>query len=77
MNNVILLPPGEKMTVDQALDYVNKERETLEDVLITGYTKQGELYLRSSEMSHEWSLWLTLEMVDYIRGVGRHPRDKK
>lgn len=60
------------MTVEQAIDYVRQEVHILEDVLVFGFTKDGELYLRSSHMKREWSLWLALEMVDYIRKVGRH-----
>jgi hypothetical protein len=60
------------MTVEQAIQHVQLEQDILEDVLIFGFTKDGELYLRSSHMKREWSLWLTLEMADYIRKVGRH-----
>lgn len=60
------------MTVEQALDYVQSEKDTLEDVIIIGYTKDRELYMRSSHVSREWALWLVLEMVDYIRKVGKH-----
>lgn len=69
---VALLPPRDDMTVEQAIQHVQLEQDILEDVLIFGFTKDGELYLRSSHMKREWSLWLTLEMADYIRKVGRH-----
>jgi len=73
--NIIKFPPHDKMTVEQAIDYVKGEADTLSDVIIIGYTKDNELYLRSSHISREWSLWLVLEMVDYIRKTGRHSND--
>jgi hypothetical protein len=74
MSNVTRLPPSDTMTVQQAIDYVKQEADTLEDVIIIGYTKDKEIYLRSSHVSREWSLWLVLEMVDYIRSTGRHAK---
>jgi hypothetical protein len=73
--HVVHLGPSEHYVVEQALaDATNfaKSGPGLEDVLIVGYDKDGQLFMRSSHMSREWALWLVSEMKDYIRQVGRY-----
>lgn len=72
MGEVIRFPPGTNLTPEQAVQYALDEIDDLEDVLVLGFTKKGELYCRCSEVSREWSLWLLLEFQDYIRKVGRY-----
>lgn len=72
MGDVIRFPPSSNMTPREAVEYALDEVDTLEDVVVLGFTKDGELYCRCSEVSREWSLWLMLEFQDYIRKVGRY-----
>jgi len=61
MENVTSLPATEKMTTLQALisalDY--ERMEGLEEVLIIGFDKDRELFVRSSGMTRRDALWLT------------------
>ena len=53
MTNLIRLPPTTTMTAQQALEsaLVDAESKHLEDVLICGYDKDGDLYIRSSRLT--------------------------
>jgi hypothetical protein len=74
LSNVTRLPPTSTMTVEQALAYAVSEQDTIDDVLIVGYTKDRELFIRSSKITREWSLWLLMELIDHVRQVGRHTK---
>jgi hypothetical protein len=67
MTNLIRLSPTTTMTAQQALAsaLVDAEAKHLADVLICGYDKDGDLYIRSSRltcaeaffMAHKAALW--------------------
>jgi hypothetical protein len=71
-SNVTRLPPTSTMTVEQTLNYVTSEQDTFEDVMVVGYTKDREIFVRSSKMSREWALWLLHELMDRVRETGRY-----
>ena len=52
--NIINLPASENFSPAQALDSAKKI--SLEDVLIIGYDKEGELVVRSSRMTRKDAL---------------------
>lgn len=56
MTNVCNFPASETLTVEQAL--ASAVQEGLDEVLIIGYTANGELFVRSSRMSRGDALWL-------------------
>lgn len=53
MTNLIRLPPTTTMTAQQAIQsaLVDTEDGHLKDVLIIGYDKDGDLYIRSSRLT--------------------------
>lgn len=48
------------MTVDEAIDYISRNREFYNEIIITGYTKEDDHFLVSSGMTNKDALW-TLE----------------
>lgn len=75
-DNVVFLGASEFYTPEQVLeDALNRQRHSdtpFADVLLVGVDGSGEFSMQSSHMSREWALWLTHELQDYIRRVGRH-----
>lgn len=75
-SNVVFLGASEHYTPTQVLqDALNRQEhsdEPFTDVLLVGVNSDGEFMMQSSHMSREWALWLTKELEDYIRKVGRH-----
>lgn len=72
---MVFLGASEHFTPDQALaETLNFVRHGtgLADVLIAGYDSDGAFYMASSHLSRECALWLAMELVDYVRHVGRH-----
>ena len=60
------------MTVAQALHsaLAFAERDALSDVLIVGYDKAGELFIRSSRMNRKDALWLAEQLRQYSLQIG-------
>jgi hypothetical protein len=60
------------MGVKDAIEFAVEEQDELTDVIVLGHRKDGTLYVRSSRISREGSLWLALELQDWVRKVGRY-----
>ena len=60
-SNVIALPASSSYTPEQALRsaLMKLDDDGLADVLILGYDNNGELFIRSSNMSRADALWIT------------------
>lgn len=75
-SNVVYLGASEHYTPMQVLqDALNRQQHSdtpFVDVLLVGVDGNGHFTMQSSHMSREWALWLTKELEDYIRKVGRH-----
>ncbi len=67
MSNVKMIGASDKMTPEQALKYVLQEGD-LEDVLIVGYDKDGELVIRSSAMTREQALFMSVKAQEHAMG---------
>ena len=78
-DNVVFLGASEFYTPEQVLqDALNRQQHSetpFKDVLLVGVDTEGVFTMQSSHMSREWALWLTLELQDYVRRVGRHADD--
>lgn len=57
-DKIIRLQPTTTFTVEQALHSALQDAESLDDVIIVGYDKDGELFVRSSAMDRKLSLWI-------------------
>lgn len=63
MDNVHMLDPHARMTVEEALAYAAKE--DLKDVLIIGYDQNDDLVVRSSAMNCKDALWMLEKAKHY------------
>lgn len=67
MKNVSIMPAGENLNPEQALnDCLNYD---LQDVLIVGYDDEGALFIRSSKISREQACYLLLHALDHAKGT--------
>ena len=57
-DKIVRLPPTTTFTVEQALNSALQDAGNMEDVIIVGYNKDGELFVRSSAMDRKLSLWI-------------------
>lgn len=53
-----MLPPTTTMTVEQALHSALHDAPDLDEVLVMGYFKTGEFFVRSSRLNRRDALWL-------------------
>ncbi len=67
MSNVRMIGASDKMTPEQALNYVLQEGD-FKDVLIIGYDKDGDLIIRSSAMTREQALFMSMKAQEYAMG---------
>lgn len=66
MAKVSMLGAHSKMTVEEALSYCQKEK--LRDVLIIAYDKDGQLVIRSSALTKEQALFLSVKAQEHAMG---------
>jgi len=67
MSNITRLKPSENFTVEQALnDSLNRD---LNECLVIGYDKAGDLFIRSSKMSIKDALWILEAAKRYTMDV--------
>ena len=62
-----LVTGSTKLTPDMALD--DAKNYDLSDVMVIGY-QDGELVVRSSEMSRAEAVFMLLAAIDHARGIG-------
>lgn len=68
MTAVFRLPPSTTFTPDQALHAAIADELT--DVLIGGYDKDGQLYIRSSRMTCAEALFLATKLARWAESGG-------
>lgn len=68
MADLVQLPAHENMTVQECLEMSAREHADLDDVIVAGYNKDGELVIRSSHMSRKDAAWLLMAALDHARG---------
>ncbi len=67
MADIIDLGPHERMSVDEV--FAATSREPWEDVIVCGFHKEGgDIVVRSSHMSREFSLWIAEHLKLHILG---------
>jgi hypothetical protein len=73
MTNLVRLPPTTTMTAEQALQsaLVDAEDKHLTDVLICGYDKDGDLYIRSSRLTCAESMFLCMKAMRWAETGGQ------
>ena len=62
-----MIGASDKMMPEQALNYTLQEGN-LTDVLIIGYGEDGELVIRSSAMSREQALFMSVKAQEHAMG---------
>lgn len=65
MKKVVSMPADENMTPQQALISAS-EFEDARQVVIAGYDREGELFVRSSSISNKDALWLAEHLKKHI-----------
>jgi len=70
MKNILAFPATTTMTPQQALlsalEFANTDN--LQDVLVVGYDRYGELLVRSSRMDRRDALWLSEQLRKHALG---------
>jgi hypothetical protein len=72
MTNLLRLPPTTTMTAEQALQsaLVDAEEKHLTDVLICGYDKDGDLYIRSSRLTCAEAMFMANKALRWAESGG-------
>lgn len=68
-DSYIQLAPHSSMTVEQAIGYLYRNQGEFRDVIAIGYNSDGEIVIRSSEMSRAEAAFMILSALDWARGI--------
>ena len=65
---IIQLDPHDKMSVDDCVSYISRNKEDYSDILVVGYDMDGDLVIRSSHMSVADACFMLMKAIDYTKG---------
>ncbi len=68
-SNVITLPPSTNYSAKQALESALNSND-LTDVLIVGYDADGDLFIRSSQMTRAEAVFMTEKAKNWAMNIG-------
>jgi hypothetical protein len=69
MTNLLRLPPSTTFTAEQALK--SALDDNLEDVMILGYDKDGDLYIRSSRITCAEAMFMCMKGLRWAETGGQ------
>jgi hypothetical protein len=61
------LPPHERMTPGECLEYCARNAGDLKEVIVIAFDHDDELVIRSSGMTRRDALWLLMAGVDHAK----------
>ena len=70
MADLVQLRPHERMSADECLALCARESADYKDVIVIGYDSDGELMIRSSNISCAEAAFMLMAALDKARGRG-------
>lgn len=69
MADLVQLNPHSNMTVQECLEFSARNAADFQDVIVVGYDHDGDLLVRSSNMSRKDAVWALMAAIDHARGL--------
>lgn len=69
MSKIVELGPHSNMTPEECLELCRRDHASYETVIVIGINADQGVFLRSSHVSREEAVFITLDALDRIRGL--------